>query len=171
MEKPLINNSELLGDIEIHRITSPEELITAFKITEAYLGIREESLPENIDEWQPKNIDCCYYLCAIINGEIGGVIYFYPINYTLYQIHIALSPSCRGIDTPAIVKSAIEWLYTNTTCATMVAIIPKTKSHVVNLAKRCDFNYGGFIPHAYFQKGAGLIDCQLYYRACEKCLA
>lgn len=154
--------------ITIERILDEEFLKSLLKKTESWDVIKDHSMPDNIDEIEVKNISHCFYLCVKINNEIAGLIYFYPMNFVLYQAHIAILPFSRGINTPAMAEAAIAWLSANTPCAQIVAIIPTIRTDVLSLVKRCHFMFGGILPASNMFKGQ-LVDSVIYYRFCAPC--
>lgn len=98
-----------------------------------------------------------YHLLAFKNAVLMGVLFFHPLNLTLYQIHICMLPRFWGKNIKHAVFAAEHWMAVNTRCKKVIAFIPEFNKPAIALAKRSGYHEEG-ICNASMQKDGVLIN-------------
>lgn len=82
-----------------------------------------DDLCPSAEDYSPVDSDHLYYLAVYDNERFCGIVFLHPVNFFLYQGHIALLPDCLGVGTQAI-EMACDWMKKNTECLKIIAFIP-----------------------------------------------
>ena len=89
----------------------------------------------------------------------GAVVMFQPRNFITYEMHLGFIQGARR----EITRQACEagkWLFGNTSCKKVVAMIPEYRRSLIRYARMCGMKQEG-ISRQSFQKGEKLFDCIL----------
>jgi len=91
--------------------------------------------------------------------EDKGIVSFDPINCICYSVHIALLPELWGRGTE-IGKEAVDWVFQNTACQKLVAMVPEYNRLAIRVARSFG-RHEGTIRDA-FSKGWKLHDLIIF---------
>jgi RimJ/RimL family protein N-acetyltransferase len=89
-----------------------------------------------------------------IDGK--GFIAVEQLNHICYQVHIALLPDLWGLGMK-IGAAVKEWIFSNTVCKKIIAMVPADNRPALRLAKKLGMREEGRITKS-FQRGIVLID-------------
>jgi len=81
-----------------------------------------------------------HYLIETEDGKDLGAWGFYPIDDGL-EVHVTLSPECRGRKAAQSARNAFNWIWKNTDSSVIYAAIPFDKKPVMMLANLVGFNF------------------------------
>jgi len=90
----------------------------------------------------------------------AGFVAVQPLNYICYQLHIALLPTLWGKG-KSIGYQAGLWIFKNTPCQKLVAIIPECNKGAIRIVERCGMNREGVLTKS-FSRGFKLHDQIIY---------
>ena len=106
------------------------------------------------------------HICLVLHNEKEalGLVGMRPINETTYEIHLSLIKEGIGRKAQELAR---DWMFENTTCEKVVALIPENRKDIINLAKKSGFKYEGQIKNSHREEK--MFDIKIY--GVEKCLS
>lgn len=87
----------------------------------------------------------------------GSVVMFQPRNFITYEMHLGFIQSARK-EIPRQACEAGRWLFENTSCKKVMAMIPEYRRSLIRYARICGMKQEG-ISRKSFQRGGNLFDC------------
>ena len=111
-----------------------------------------EYMSDDFDELEgftPPKGDDKYYL---LDGR-GGLFMFYFISPIHAQAHVCALRHARGLKAVNSQKSAIKWIFQNTDCLKITALIPEFNKRVERLSMAVGLKYEGRIEKCYMKHG------------------
>lgn len=114
-------------DIYVTRTRSTEQVDQILRDPGIYPLIREDGSPppEEFTVGDLAHDDDHYFLCAVVQDHVAGVVIFHPVGPNVYQSHLNVLPAfCgRGL-ARKIAVLACRWMFDNTDCVEITAKIP-----------------------------------------------
>lgn len=98
---------------------------------------------------------------VILFEEGVGVFMFYSFSGVMWDIHVATYPEARGVRVVDAVREAGMWMFDNTPCQKVIAMIPSGNLPAEALAKRMGMRKEGHLYRAFMKHGE-LIDLRVY---------
>lgn len=86
------------------------------------------------------------------NGESLGVFLASPHGVVCREVHSALLPAARGVSAEAS-KAAIDWLFTNTQCVSILAWVPEYHRFAVRMALNSGLKVLGRNQKSFLKNG------------------
>ena len=104
--------------------------------------------------------DSIYYFKAIeeriadgaVEDVLIGIVAFMPVNNISWNPHICVLPEHRGKGTE-VMRLAVEWMFSNTPCAKVVAFPPAFNKPMVRVFEKCGFRLEGISPKSFLWHG------------------
>ncbi len=107
-----------------------------------------------LDVFNPENQKDIYYLTASIEGVVMGLIVFHIFNHPIcYQGHINYFPKYWGMQLEEHTKEAIQWMFDNTECRKIMALVPDHFPEVLVHAKRAGMKKEGYLINSIISNG------------------
>ena len=117
-----------------------------------YRGSSDDFAPPP-DEWQPNADERIWYVTALEEFGVVGLLTFVPRSRILFEIHAALLRSRTERGT-AILTAALAWMFANSPARRIVAEVPECNHLAVRLAGRAMKQYG--VSEGAFMKNGSL---------------
>jgi len=119
--------------------------------------------PDSIDDGSPRAIDfdvspsleceAIYYLAWIEDGVWAGLALLKPWNTITYEVHICILPEFRGPLGVQFGKDGIDWMFRNSKCRKIVAVLPGTNKRALSFALSVGMKKEGFIKRSFLKNG------------------
>jgi len=103
--------------------------------------------PEN---YEPSMDGIIYYL---VLGDEQGIVLLYPTNSVSFDIHICMSPDCRGKEAVSLGKETIDWIFENTSCVKINTKVPFYNKKVFHYAISVGFEQEGIDSQSFLKDG------------------
>ena len=100
-----------------------------------------------------KMIDCIYYLAAFDEDEVVGMFMVHPLSEIIMDSHVAIMPWVAKEKNRAMGKSAINWVFDNTSCLKLNASVPVYNELVLDYAKDIGFLQEGINKQSIMRYG------------------
>lgn len=94
-----------------------------------------------------------FYLVAIEQGEVMGLIVFHAQNAGCYQGHVNYLPKHWGKSLEKYTKEAIAWMFTHTDCMKIFAFIPDMYPEIKRHALLSGMKKEGALIDSYYIDG------------------
>ena len=95
--------------------------------------------------------------CYVLMYKDYGLVLSQPMNGTMFDTHITMLPEHRGKDAIEASDGFAHYLFTETTCEKIMAIIPELFPNVMNFVQRIGFKAEGHLTKS-IKKNGKLID-------------
>jgi len=96
-------------------------------------------------------------MCYVLAYKDYGIVLSTPINGTLFDTHITMLPEHRGKEAVEASDEFKKYLFNETTCEKIMAIIPDIFPNVMNFVERIGFELEGILTKS-IKKNGKLID-------------
>ena len=101
-----------------------------------------------LESYDPENQKELIYLLAK-EDEVLGVILYHVFNHPIcYQIHVNYLPQFWGSGLIKYTNEAIDWIFTNTNCLKVIALIPDSYPEVLKHAEKAGLQLEGYLRHS-----------------------
>lgn len=105
------------------------------------------------EDWQPAGGEHVHW----VRSEDGGALFLtYPLNRTLWEVHIAVLPDFRD-RTTGYIRDFAQYARENTQAACLLGFIPADNAPCLRAARAAGFKVTGSAPHSWRRLGR-LID-------------
>ncbi len=141
----------------IKRLTveNADEVNALMRDPEIYPGIIDDSCPgpEDFDATEALENDEMYILGWHENNSLAGLWLLHPWNAITYQVHVCMNAAYRGKSAIQGAEDAKRWMFENTRCRKIVALVPDYRSSVKIIAKAIGFYREGRLRNSFLKDG------------------
>ncbi len=107
-----------------------------------------------IDAYDPETQKDLVYLSVEVDNVIIGLVVFHVFNHPVcYQGHVNYLPEYWGQHLERHTKEAISWMFENTECRKIVALIPDHYPEILLHAKRAGMKKEGYLINSVIADG------------------
>jgi len=107
-----------------------------------------------IEAYNPETQEEIYYLSVEDEGSIIGLVVFHIFNHPVcFQGHVNYLPEYWGNGLDRHTGEAIRWMFENTDCRKVVALIPDDYPEILVHAKRAGMNKEGYLTNSIICNG------------------
>lgn len=86
------------------------------------------------------------YLSVKRNDEVIGIILYHVFNHPIcWQIHVNYLPEHWGSGLSVFTRASIQWMFDNTDCQKVVALIPDCYPEVIRHSEKVGLSTEGYI--------------------------
>jgi len=144
------------------RVTDANEVNRIMTHPDVYPKISDDGCPEagDYDVTPLLECDAIYCLGWMIDGIWAGMWLFEPRNTITYEGHICILPGFRGAAAVRATEDAFRWMFRNTACRKVVALIPEGNKPAIAFAMLAGMRKEGLVKRS-FLKGGKVVDQQL----------
>ena len=103
----------------------------------------------DINTYQPVTGDGLYWLAVIKDGQLGGAFFVHRLNAAMYECHTCLLRGFRGATAVEAARTAVDWVFANTDCESLITHVPEYNFPAKRLAEKAGFTHIGTIPRGW----------------------
>lgn len=102
-----------------------------------------------VEAYDPENQKELIYLAIENKDEVIGITMFHIFNHPIcYQIHVNYLPEYWGTGLVQYTIDSIKWIFENTECKKVVAIIPDSYPEVTKHAEKVGLEAEGYLRNS-----------------------
>lgn len=132
--------------------TQDRELISEIvKHPRIWPHISEDSV--SCETWEPLIHDMVYQLAIYDDEGLGGCFILTPESSICWQTHTCILPSHRGEKAIQAARMAVDWMFSQTPCETIITKVPTYNVRAYILAKNAGFYDIGIIKRCWAKNG------------------
>lgn len=81
------------------------------------------------------------------------ILFAEPYTRSIFNIHIAVLPNLRGIEAINYVIETSRWIFNNTSCKKIMALIPIFNKRAKQFAINCGYKREGTLTKSFYKNG------------------
>lgn len=120
-----------------------------------YPDCTDDGSPRAMDFDISVSLECesIYHLAWIEDGVWKGLALLKPWNTITYETHVCVLPEFRGASAVQFGKDVIAWMFRNSKCRKIVAVLPETNKRALSFALSVGMKEEGFIKKSFLKSG------------------
>ena len=137
-------------------IEDADAINALMRCSSIYPYIIDDGCPENPEDFDASGAigkDGIHYIGWFDGDHLVGLWIFLRWSAAMFQGHVCLLPNFRGkrgIDSSAI---AVQWMFDNTPCRKIMALVPEESKAVIGLVRSMGFAREGRLRKSFLKDG------------------